>query len=100
MARGGGAQNVSGGFPPEIKTKALVACRRSCCLCEKPCGIKMHCHHIVPAARGGQDTFENCIPLCLNCHAEVEAYNDKHPMGNKFRPEELRQKARHLVQGC
>lgn len=83
---------ATGSFPAEVKTKALVACKRFCCLCERPSGIKMHCHHINPASRGGPDTFENCIPLCLNCHAEVEAYNDKHPMGNKFRPEELKQR--------
>jgi hypothetical protein len=88
----GSASESSGSFPLEVKTKALVACRRFCCLCEQYSGIKMHCHHIVPVAKGGPDTFENCIPLCLNCHAEVEAYNDRHPMGNKFRPEELKQR--------
>lgn len=86
------ARSSSGIFPPGVKTKALVECKRFCCLCEKYSGVKMHCHHIVPVARGGPDTFENCIPLCLNCHAEVEAYNDQHPMGNKFRPDELKQR--------
>ena len=86
------AASASGSFSAEVKTKALVACKRLCCLCEKPSGIKMHCHHIIPVAKGGPDTFDNCVPLCLNCHAEVEAYNDKHPMGNKFRPEELKQR--------
>jgi HNH endonuclease len=83
---------TGGSFSPEVKTAALVACKRFCCLCEKPSGVKMHCHHIVPVAKGGNDTAENCIPLCLNCHAEVEAYNDKHPLGNKFKAEELKQR--------
>jgi len=85
-------RSSSGSFPQDVKTKALVECKRFCCLCEKHSGVKMHCHHIFPVARGGADTFENCIPLCLNCHAEAEAYNDQHPLGNKFRPEELKQR--------
>src|SRR5262249_39634655 len=36
------------------------------------------------------DTAENAIPLCFDCHAEVHAYNDRHPKGRKFSPEELR----------
>jgi hypothetical protein len=39
----------------------------------------------------GDDSFENCIPLCFDCHAEVEHYNDQHPRGRKFSENELRQ---------
>jgi len=51
----------------------------------------MECHHIVQPKDGGVDTFENCIPLCFDCHAEVGHYNKEHPKGTKFTPEELRQ---------
>jgi hypothetical protein len=50
----------------------------------------MQCHHIQPESNGGENTIENCIPLCLNCHADQSAYDDKHPIGNKYSSEELR----------
>ena len=52
----------------------------------------MQCHHITPKERGGDGTFDNLIPLCLNCHSEVQGYNEKHPVGTKYRPEELCQR--------
>ena len=30
----------------------------------------LHAHHIVPRGRGGTDTLDNLISLCLECHAE------------------------------
>jgi len=45
---------------------------------------------MIPAAEGGPDTIDNAIPVCFECHAEIHSYNDKHPRGRKFRPEELR----------
>lgn len=50
----------------------------------------MELDHLVPRAEGGSDDIENAIPLCFECHAEVHAYNDKHPRGRKFKSEELR----------
>jgi hypothetical protein len=49
----------------------------------------MELHHIKPKANGGTDDIENAIPLCLECHAEVEHYNVNHPKGRKFQPGEL-----------
>jgi len=76
-------------FPPEVKEQAMVACGRRCCLCHKFCGVGMECHHIVQSADGGQDTQENCIPLCFDCHAEVGHYNNEHPKGVRFTAVEL-----------
>jgi hypothetical protein len=28
--------------------------------------------------------------VCFECHAEIHSYNDKHPRGRKFQPQELR----------
>jgi hypothetical protein len=28
--------------------------------------------------------------VCFDCHAEIHSYNDRHPRGRKFTPEELR----------
>ena len=51
----------------------------------------MEIHHIVPKEQGGDDSFDNGIPLCFDCHADVMAYNPKHPKGSKFTPSELRE---------
>ncbi len=53
------------------------------------CGRNMELHHIEMEARGGVSTFENCIPLCFNCHAEAGHYNNDHPKGTKYSPAEL-----------
>jgi hypothetical protein len=50
----------------------------------------MQLHHIKPEGKGGPNTLANCIPLCLNCHQEVGAYNPSHPIGRSFSEEELR----------
>jgi len=77
-------------FPLQVKEQAMIACGRRCCLCHKFAGVGMECHHIIQEAEGGANTFENCIPLCFDCHAEVGHYNAKHPKGVKFSEGELR----------
>jgi HNH endonuclease len=79
------------GFPESIAEKALLDCSRCCCICHKFCGFKIELHHIVQKAQAGADTYENCIPLCLDCHAEVKAYDPKHPKGRKYTESELKQ---------
>jgi hypothetical protein len=74
-------------FRQSEKEDMLVACGRRCCLCHRFCGNKIECAHI---EQGGPDELDNGIPLCLDCHAEVGAYNDQHPKGNKFSPRELK----------
>lgn len=76
-------------FSEEIKIKAMIACGRCCCVCHKFCGNNMEVHHIKARAEGGQDIYENAIPLCFNCHAEVRQYDPKHPKGIKFTEKEL-----------
>lgn len=76
-------------FSKEIKIKSMVASGRCCCICHKFCGNNMEVHHIKARADGGQDTFENAIPLCFDCHAEVRQYDPKHPKGIKFTEKEL-----------
>jgi hypothetical protein len=76
-------------FPPNISEKALLDCGRCCCICHKFCGFKIELHHIIQKSEGGEDSYENCIPLCLDCHAEVKAYNPKHPKGRKYNESEL-----------
>jgi hypothetical protein len=77
-------------FPKKVKEDALVACGRMCCICHRFRGIKIEIHHIVQVAAGGADTFDNCIPLCLDCHADMGSYDPAHPKGTKYTPRELR----------
>jgi glutaredoxin len=78
------------GFSSDIAERALTSCGRKCAICHKFCGIKMELHHIIPVADGGDNSFDNCIPLCLDCHAEVKAYNPKHPKGRQYTESELK----------
>ncbi len=71
-------------FQRNVVEELLVSCHRYCCVCHKFCGSKIEIHHIVPRSEGGEDTFENAIALCFDCHAEIGAYNPKHPKGRKF----------------
>jgi len=68
----------------------LVACHRCCCVCHRFCGVKMEIDHITQQADEGPSTYENAIPVCLECHAEIHSYNPRHPRGRKFQPGELR----------
>ena len=79
------------GFPQKIAEQVLVDCGRCCAICHKFCGSKIELHHIKQAADGGEDIYENCIPLCFDCHADVKAYDPKHPKGKKYTENELRE---------
>ncbi|NHC37048.1 HNH endonuclease [Scytonema millei] len=76
-------------FLPNDAEKALLDCGRCCCICHKFCSFKIELHHIIQRSEGGEDSYENCIPLCLDCHAEVKAYDPKHPKGRKYTESEL-----------
>lgn len=78
-------------FSQEVKIRAMVACGRHCAICHKYCGNNMEVHHIKAQADGGSNEFENAIPLCFDCHAEVRQYDLKHPKGIRFTEQELLQ---------
>lgn len=59
-------------FSPDVAEQALLDSSRHCCLCHRFCGVKIELHHIVQRAEDGADTYDNCIPLCFDCHAEVK----------------------------
>ena len=77
-------------FPRDEVSALLSRCHRRCCICHRFCGVKIETDHIVPIAEGGGDNIENAIPVCFECHAEIHSYNDSHPRGRKFLPDELR----------
>ncbi len=77
-------------FKRDEVSALLARCHRRCCICHRFCGVKIETDHIVPVESKGTDDIENAIPVCFECHAEIHSYNDKHPRGRKFSPEELR----------
>lgn len=77
------------GFPEKVKIEALVRSRRRCCVCHEYKGVGIEVHHIIPRSEGGEDTLENAIPLCFDCHGAAGHYNPKHPKGTKFSRKEL-----------
>lgn len=80
-------------FPLSVRLEALIQCQRHCCLCHQRKHTRIQCHHIVPEADAGPDTLDNCLPLCPDCHAEVMAFNPRHPIGSTpYHPEELRRR--------
>src|SRR5258706_10434908 len=92
-------------FPDDVRERLLLWCDRHCCLCKRPCDVLIELHHIVPKAKGGDDTEDNAIPLCFDCHARVGHYDATQPKGTRYRPEELKRRrdqiydefTRHLV---
>ena len=60
----------------------------------------MELDHMIPKSEAGPDTIENAIPVCFECHAEIHAYNDKHPRGRKFRPSELKLHKKQWLKVC
>jgi hypothetical protein len=77
-------------FSRDEVSQLLSQCHRRCCICHRFCGVKMETDHIIPSDEGGADDIDNAIPVCFECHAEIHSYNDKHPRGRKFLPDELR----------
>ncbi|HUU51135.1 MAG TPA: hypothetical protein VMW81_09300 [Nitrospinota bacterium] len=92
---------MSDDFSEQDKVKCLLWCNRHCCLCGKACGANIEIAHI---EKGSAD-IDNAIPLCFECHSEIGRYNKEHPLGNKYRPKELKarrdqiyeEQTRHLV---
>jgi len=78
----------------------LAKCHRRCSICHRFCGFKMELDHIDPKKEGGSDTIDNAIPVCFECHAEIHAYNDNHPRGRKYRPEELKKHKAQWLELC
>lgn len=77
-------------FPHSVSDAALSASGRCCCICHKFCGTKIELHHIKQVAYGGEDTFDNCIPLCFDCHADMGKADLKHNKGKRYTEAELR----------
>lgn len=66
-------------FQRSLYVSAYVKClaKGKCDLCQSdaPFSINgrpfLECHHIYQLAKGGEDTIENCVALCPNCHRKM-----------------------------
>lgn len=87
-------------FSPAVQQEALVRSRRCCCICNEFVGLYTNVHHIQQEADGGANTIENAVVLCLQCHGEVGHYNDRHPFGNKYSPDEVRRHRDNWWEWC
>lgn len=77
-------------FSEHDREAILVACGRHCCICHKFCGTKIELHHIVLESEGGDNSLDNCVPVCFDCHADMRSYDHKHPKGTKYSRSEVR----------
>jgi len=84
-------------FPEADVAQLLADCKRHCCVCLRWCGSRIHLHHIHPRAEGGPDAIDNAIPVCLDCHAEIESRSN---MGRRFTQPELREHKRRWLEIC
>jgi hypothetical protein len=85
-------------FRESDKTKMLLWCDRHCCLCDKSCGIDIEFAHIHDKATGGENTLDNAIPVCYDCHSKIGHYRKEHPKGNKFNKNELKTRREQIFE--
>lgn len=63
---------------PDVVAEALIRADGICENCNKPAPFirksdntpYLEVHHVLPLAQGGDDTIENVLALCPNCHRE------------------------------
>ena len=93
-------------FAPKVRQKCLLWCARHCCLCGKNCRLDIEIHHLEDALPVGKlNGIDNAIPVCYQCHADLERSKANSPRGSKYIIEELKARreqiyeehTRHLV---
>lgn len=70
------------GRSPYVAEYAKRRANGTCELCQKPAPFQtkkgepyLECHHIEWLAAGGEDTIENTVALCPNCHRKMHSLN-------------------------
>lgn len=72
-------------IPKKIEAKLIVESRNICNICWKSKEVQIH--HIIPIKLGGNNSEDNLIVVCLNCHSEAHT---KKEMARNLGPETLR----------
>lgn len=73
--------------PEKMRAKLFLWCARHCCFCGKACTTNIEIHHIDGNASNNDE--DNRIPVCFDCHGELNRYNPKHPKGSNYRHLEM-----------
>ena len=74
-------------IPDADRARILLWCARHCCFCGKACTTNIEVHHI--DGNPANNDLGNLIPVCFDCHGELERYNPRHPVGTKYRHLEI-----------
>ena len=82
-------------FSDEAKKKVLLWSDRHCCLCEKSCGVDIVVAHLNEPE---DNSLDNAIPLCYDCHGKIGRYNPDHPIGTKYKIEELKTRREQIYE--
>ena len=45
------------------------------------CDVEIHKHHIIPKSRGGKDSKDNLVDLCVDCHGKAHDVSFKSDKG-------------------
>ena len=85
-------------FSSKDKVRCLLWCARHCCLCGEFRAIGIVLAHIDPKRqpKSGTGDIDNAIPVCPNCHAELDAYSEGH--GAKYKPEETKARRNQIYE--
>ena len=61
-----------GNFPKAVRRIAFARANGQCEDCGRKFseGWQLDCHHKLPHSFGGEDTLDNAVMLCLECHAK------------------------------
>lgn len=76
--------------PEEDRANMLLWCARHCCFCNKECTTNIVIHHI--DGNPSNNDLDNLIPICFDCHGELEHYSVEHPVGTKYRYLEIKKR--------
>ncbi|MDD3580411.1 MAG: HNH endonuclease [Desulfobacca sp.] len=83
-------------IPEEDKAKLFLWCARHCCFCGKSCTTNIEIHHI--DGDPANNELDNLIPVCFDCHGELEKYNPDHPVGTKYRFLEIKTRREQIYE--
>lgn len=82
--------------PEEDRAKLLLWCERHCCFCGKKCTTNIEIHHI--DRNPSNNDLDNLIPVCFDCHGELEHYNPKHPVGISYKHLEIKKRREQIYE--
>jgi hypothetical protein len=83
-------------IPEEDRAKLFLWCARHCCFCGKACTTNIIIHHI--DGNPANNDLDNLIPVCFDCHGELERYNPQHPVGTKYRHLEIKARREQIFE--